>query len=177
MENENKELEVDSQNTSEETEETTEETSTEDQTSQKGDAKYSENEKQLYERAKKAEAKAKRLEHLEKKVEEKTSDTTPVEEVAKTVHALKDYSAEEVETIFRQAKVLNVSPLEAIKNEDVALLIEAKRAKVAQESKTPEPTNRQDTEEKDFSQWSGQDIEKASMENLSKYYDFLKKKK
>ncbi len=176
MNNENTELEVDSQNTSEETEEKSEESTTEDQTSTKENAKYTENEKQLYERAKKAEAKAKRLEHLEDKVKQPET-ATPTEDIARTVHALKDYSADEVDTIFRQAKVLNVSPLEALKNEDVALLIEAKRAKVAQESKTPEPTNRQSTEEKDYSQWTSQDIENAGMENLTKYYDFLKKQK
>jgi len=182
MENE-KELEEVSQNPSEEetsAEETSEqedskETSKlEDQTSNKGElaSKYTEQEKQLFERAKKAEAKVKLLEHLEKKVEK--SAETPVEDIARTVHALKDYSAEEVGTIFQQAKALGVSPLEALKNEDVDLLIQAKREKVAKSSKTPEPTNRQSMEEKQFSEWRMGDIENSNIDKLSEYYKWMK---
>jgi len=196
MEEENKELETNSQNVS-----------PEDQTSEKGDAtsksdnsdnpkspespekekgedtentdKYSANEKQLYERTKKAEAKAKRLEYLEKKVEDqnKSSDSNdvPAEQLAKTVHALKDYSADEVDSIFKQAKSLGVSPLEALKDDDVALLIKAKREKVVKESKTPEPTNRQTSEGKPFSEWTPEDIEGKGLEEISKYYNWIKK--
>lgn len=193
MDEEKKEFETNSQNVS-----------PEDQTSEKGDVtsdnsdnldnsdkekenkdesektdKYSASEKQLYERAKKAEAKAKRLEYLEKKVEDqnKSSDSAdiPTEQLAKTVHALKDYSPDEVDTIFKQAKSLGVSPLEALKDEDVTLLINAKREKVAKESKTPEPTNRQTSEEKSFSEWTSKDIEGKSLEEISKYYDWIKK--
>lgn len=184
MENK-KELEADSQNVSEETEEKTEEdsqeTSTEDQSSKKGDSTYTDREKQLYERAKKAEAKAKRAEKVEDKVKESNKDSnmpdTPVEEIAKTVHALKDYSSEEVETIFKQAKNMNVSPLEALKDEDVGLLIQAKRAKVEKESKTPEPTNRQGVDEKKYSEWTNEDINNSDLDSLSKYYDFIKKQR
>jgi len=182
MENE-KELEEVSQNPSEEetsAEETSEqedlrETSKlEDRTSNKGESasKYTEREKQYFERAKKAEAKVKLLEHLEKKVGK--SAETPVEDIARTVHALKDYSAEEVNTIFRQAKALGVSPLEALKNEDVGLLIQAKREKVAKESKTPEPTNRQSMEDKPFSDWKLEDIETSNIDKLSEYYNWMK---
>jgi len=180
MSEEEKELEGDSQNPQEEEkpqetpkEETPEKP--EDPPSDKGDStpKYTEREKQLFERAKKAEAKAKMLEHLEKKVEK--SPEIPVEDIAKTVHALKDYSTEEVETIFKHSKALGVSPLEALKDEDVGLLIKAKREKVEKESKTPTPTNRQSTEEKPYSEWTLDDINKSDLDSLSKYYDHLKK--
>ena len=190
--NNNTELETDSKNVSKETpEEKTEQvdsqerTDTEDQTSQKGDSTYTDREKQLYERAKKAEAKLKKQELDEKSSKEDTSNKetskdmsqVPTEEIAKTVHALKDYSPEEVNTIFKQAKNMNVSPLEALKDEDVELLIQAKRAKVEKESKTPEPTNRQSSEEKDFSEWTAKDVNDKPIEEVTKYYDWLKKQK
>jgi len=190
--NNNTELETDSKNVSKETpEEKTEQvdsqerTDKEDQTSQKGGSTYTDREKQLYERAKKAEAKLKKQELDEKSSKENTSNKetskdmsqVPTEEIAKTVHALKDYSPEEVDTIFKQAKNMNVSPLEALKDEDVELLIQAKRAKVEKESKTPEPTNRQSSEEKDFSEWTAKDVNDKPIEEVTKYYDWLKKQK
>lgn len=182
MENE-KEFEENSENSSQEEtsaeetsqEEVSNETSKpEDHTSDKGElaSQYTEREKQLFERAKKAEAKNKLFERLEKKVEK--SSETPVEDIARTVHALKDYSAEEVGTIFKQAKALGVSPLEALKDEDVNLLIQAKREKVAKSDKTPEPTNRQSIEEKPFSEWKIDDIESSNVDKLSKFYDWMK---
>ncbi len=179
---ENKEFEGNSQKPLEEEkpQETLEEETPEkpeDPPSDKGDStpKYTEQEKQLFERAKKAEAKVKMLEHLEKRVEKSTE--TPIEDIAKTVHALKDYSATEVETIFKHAKALGVSTLEALKDEDVGLLIQAKREKVAKESKIPEPTNRQASEDKPYSNWNLDDISKSNLDSLSKYYDWLKEQK
>ena len=169
MENE-KEME-DSQ-TSEENEDSQQE----DHTSEKVESKpqYTDREKQLFERAKKAEAKAKKLD-LESKVQEAKEDpTSSVEDVAKTVHALKDYSSEEVELIFRQSKALGISPSEAAKNEDVDLLIKAKRDKVEKDNKTPEPTSRQSTEGKPYNQWDTKDIENSSLDEVTKFYDYLK---
>lgn len=172
MENE-KEME-DSQ-TSEE--DTAEDSQQEDHTSEKVESKpqYTDREKQLFERAKKAEAKAKRLEHLESKTQEAKEDpSSSVEDVAKTVHALKDYSPEEVDLIFRQSKALGISPSEAAKNEDVDLLIKAKRDKVEKDNKTPEPTSRQSAEGKPYNQWDTKDIENASLDEVTKFYDYLK---
>lgn len=175
MDTENKELE-DSQNSEDDSQE---EHQSDDHTSENVEStpKYTDREKQLFERAKKAEAKAKRLEHLESKVEQAKADpSSSVEDVARTVHALKDYSSDEVDLIFRQAKALGVSPSEAAKNEDVDLLIKAKREKVERENKTPEPTSRQSTEGKPYNQWSSKDIEGASLDEITKYYDYLKGK-
>ena len=184
MEN-NQELEENSQNSSDVEERSTE--STEDQTSEKGEStdtvateekdQYSDREKQLYERVKRAEAKAKMLEHLEEKTQEVSKDPdVPIQNIAKVVHGLKDYSADEVDTIFRQAKALGVSPLEAAKNEDVDLLIKAKREKVERENKTPEPTNRQSSEGKSFDQWTSGDLEGASLDQIEKYREHLRNK-
>ena len=153
-------------------------TSTEDQTSSKGTPTYTDRERQLYERAKKAEVKVKRLEHLESQVEQTKAnkDLGAPADIAKVVHALKDYSTEEVDLIFRQAKSLGVSPLEAVKDEDVGLLIQAKREKVARENKTPEPTNRQSIQGKTYEDWTNDDISGSSLEEVGKYYDWLKQR-
>jgi len=179
MNTEKKELENSENSTEPQKEEPTEDQTsqkgTEDQTSEKGDETYTEREKQLYERVKKAEAKAKMLEHVEKKTKEADKGSeVPVADVAKTVHALKDFSPEEVDTIFQQAKVLGIDPIQAKDNEDVLLLIQAKREKVAKQNKTPEPTNRQSTEGKDFSDWKSEDLENASIEQIEKFRDWLK---
>lgn len=175
---ENKQELENSENSEENTqEETQEETQTEAHTSDNVESapKYTDREKQLFERAKKAEAKAKLLENLESKVEE-AKPSSSVEDISRTVHALKDYSADEVDLIFRQSKALGLSPLEAAKHEDVDLLIKAKREKVERESKTPEPTSRQSADGKPYNQWNTKDIERASLDDITKYYDYLKGK-
>ncbi len=175
------ELEENSQNSSE-----VEETSTEDQTSEKGEdttqpedkkEEYTDREKQLYERVKKAEAKSKMLEHVEEKAKEASKDPeVPTQKIAKMVHAFKEHSPEEVDTIFRQAKVLGIDPLEAKDHEDVDLLIKAKREKVERENKTPEPTNRQSSEGKSFDQWTSSDLENASIDQIDKFREHLRNK-
>ena len=141
------------------------------------DAKFKEIAENQRIRAEKAESELKKLKNLEQKAQNAKDDpSSSVENVSKTVHALKDYSPEEVDLIFRQAKVLGVDPIEATKNEDVALLLKAKRDKVEKENKTPEPTNRQVSEEKPFDNWTSQDMEGASVEQLQKFRDHLRKR-
>jgi hypothetical protein len=138
--------------------------------------------KQLYERAKKAELKAKELEALlhtkksEPKISSKeTSKQDPVEFI-KLAQALKDYSSEEVDIISRQARALGTDLLEAVKNEDTQLLIEAKRQKIRKEQTNPLPTNTQGGGGKDYGDWSYDDVKKLTSnptpENIEKLNEY-----
>jgi len=126
--------------------------------------------RQLYERAKKAEQRAKLEEaeklSIEKDVKKSMKETTgqipSTAEVVKQVAALKDFSADEVDYIFKQAEFLGVTPQEAVKNEDVSLFIEAKREKIKNSQATPEPSSKQAPYTKDVSQWSNEDLDKAA---------------
>lgn len=160
----------------------------EDQTSQKGNEedtsqKPSENQdggdsvedikaknKQLYARAKKAEKKLKekdaKLKMNEKEedeeAEEKSEYTSDPRNIAKTVVALKDYSADEIDYIFEQAEYKGISPAKAAEDKDVQLFLEAKREKRSKEEKTPKPSTKQSPAQKDYSQWTNEDLRKAS---------------
>ncbi len=126
--------------------------------------------RQLYERAKKAEEKAKEeeakrlmLEKQSNKVSEQATGTSlDPSELAKTVVALKDKTPDEIDYIYRQAKFMNVSPLEAAQHEDVQLTLEAKREKRERSEKTPEPSTKQSPSKKDVSQWTNEDLSEAS---------------
>jgi hypothetical protein len=126
--------------------------------------------RQLYERAKKAEEKAKEEEAkrlmLEKESSKVAKQATGTEldpsELAKTVVALKDKTPDEIDYIFRQAKFMNLSPLEAARNEDVQLFLEAKRERNERSERTPEPSTKQSPSKKDVSQWTNEDLRNAS---------------
>lgn len=126
--------------------------------------------RQLFERAKKAEEKAKEeeakrlmLEKQSSKVaEQATGESLDPSDLAKTVVALKDYSQDEIDYIFKQAKFMNVPPLEAAKNDDVQLFLEAKRERKERSEKTPEPSTKQSPVNKDVSQWTNEDLRNAS---------------
>jgi hypothetical protein len=126
--------------------------------------------RQLYERAKKAEERAKEEEAkrlmLEKEsgkvAKQATGESLDPSDLAKTVVALKDHSTEEIDYIFKQAKFMNVSPLEAARNEDVQLFLEAKRERLERSEKTPEPSTKQSPSKKDVSQWTNEDLRQAS---------------
>jgi len=91
--------------------------------------------KQLYERAKKAELKAKELEALlhikeeSKNKQDKVEENNPVEFI-KMAQVLKDYSLEEIDLLGKQAKAMGITLIEATKDEDTQLLIQAKREKL-----------------------------------------------
>lgn len=161
----------------ESTEESTEDSSTEDNELELKN-------KQLYERAKKAELKAKELEALlnaSKKSKPKAEPKATVEkqdpiEFIKMAQTLKDYSTDEVDIISRQARALGVDLLEAIKDEDTQLLIEAKRNKIKKEETKPLPTNTQGGNDKSYADWTTADIKKLTskptpenIEELNKY--------
>ena len=126
--------------------------------------------RQLFERAKKAEQKAKVEEAekllLQKKIKESTAkatgNTLDASDIAKTVLALKDYTPEEVDYIAKQAKFMEVSLPEAAQNEDVNLFLQAKREQTERSDKTPEPSTKQSTSTKDVSQWSNEDLRAAT---------------
>jgi hypothetical protein len=126
--------------------------------------------RQLYERATKAEQKAKEEEAkrlmLEKEsgkvAKQATGESLDPSDLAKTVVALKDHSPEEIDYIFKQAKFMNVSPLEAAQNEDVQLFLEAKKERRERSEKTPEPSTKQSPTQKDVSQWTNEDLRNAS---------------
>ncbi len=147
-----------------------EDTSVED-TTEKPDEDIEAKNRQLYERATKAEKKAKEEEAkrlmLEKQAgkvsKEATGETPDPSELAKTVVAFKDYSQDEIDYIYKQAKFLETSPLEAMKNEDVQLFLEAKRERAKRSENTPQPSTKQSpVTKKHVSEWTNDDLSQAS---------------
>jgi alanyl-tRNA synthetase len=135
MENEN-ELEVNSENTSEE-----QETSTTPE-----DSELKEKNKQLFERAKKAEQEVKDLKAKfpvkeEPKIEPKGNTTDP-KVLVKLSKALSGYDEEEIDYIYQMSK--DQSPeaiIEATKNKWVQTAINANREKVVNENKVAASSN------------------------------------
>ncbi len=137
--------------------------------------------KQLYERAKKAELKAKELEALlhikeeSKNKQDKVEENNPVEFI-KMAQVLKDYSLEEIDLLGKQAKAMGITLIEATKDEDTQLLIQAKREKLKKEQTNPLPTNTQSGNDKTYADWTQEDIKKRTsnptpenIEELNKY--------
>ncbi len=149
-----------------ETQETKESEESQDDSNEDLEAKN----RQLYERAKKAEEKAKQSDAeklmLEKKTKETskqaTGETPNPADLAKMVVALKDREPDEIDYIFKQAKFMGVDPLEAANHEDTKLFLEAKREKRERSEKTPEPSTKQSPSTKKFNEWTNEDIRKAS---------------
>lgn len=184
--------ETTSQKSEEASDSTTEETteSTEDvDVLKKKMAEIEEKNRQLYERTKKAELKAKEVEatKLSKEVsqnkEEKEDTFNPLDSV-KLLNALKDYSQDEIDLISRQAKAYDISLEEAAQNDDVKLFIEAKREKLKTDNASPTPSTRQAPAKKDFKDWKPEDIkpltENPTPENrkaLSEYVAWAKAQK
>lgn len=150
--------------------------------------------KQLFERAKKAETEKKQLEAkllaYEKSKgskEEGGSDDGKSKEynvfdIAKTVSSLKDYSEKELEVIDRFSKSMGLTPTEAAQHEDVQDIIKARRDKVEKENSVPSPSNRSSVNEKSFEQWSPDDItdlirdgSEESMKKIDEYRDWAKR--
>lgn len=179
MEEKNLEESVTSENTHEEESTSTNDESTEEQDYQGVEdeqADVLEKNRQLYARVKKAEAEKKKLEAMveaqkatktEKSVPASGDNTPNVFELAKQVNALKDYSAEELEVIDRQAKAFGMSHLEASKHEDVQTLISAKREKLKELNSVPAPSSRQSADKVDVSQLSPIDIAKLNPGNTN----------
>lgn len=138
---------------------------------------------QLYERAKKGEVKSKENEAkflaaqqgLEKQGVQVSTD--PVDTI-RLFNALKDYSSEEVDIIARHSRMLGKDLVETAKDEDVQLLIEAKREKTKNEKANPIPGTRQDMSDKTFEDWKVEDIQKLSgdptKENIQKMSEYIK---
>jgi len=165
------------------TEETTESTENEDvDVLKKKMAEIEEKNRQLYERTKKAELKAKEVEatklskEVSQKKEEKEDTFNPLDSV-KLLNALKDYSQDEIDLISRQAKAYDISLEEAAQHDDVKLFIEAKREKLKTDNASPTPSTRQAPVNKDFSQWKTEDIkpltENPTPENRKKLSEYV----
>lgn len=96
--------------------------------------------------------------------EEKSLEGMDTVQLMQTVHSLRDYSPEELEIISRNARGAGISLVEASKLEDVQLTIQARREKVAKESKIPEPTFRGATFQK-------KPLHELTKEELKESYD------
>lgn len=126
--------------TNDEAEETTEE-STEESGSE--DEKYTETEKQLYARAKKAE---KRLKELESKKEDKTSDKSSKEEVSDALLSRLEVRGvlekEDQDYVLRFAKSEGLSPIDALNDSIVQDRLKANERKRKSADATPRSNNR-----------------------------------
>lgn len=139
--------------------------------------------KKLFARAKKAEEKAKRLEaelfaYQKQKEKEKEPSVSPdIVDLTKKISVLKDFSPEELDYISLISKAKRIPMEEAVKTDEVSLYIQARREKVAKESKVPEPSTKQIPSTKDYSEWTTEDIKNASMEELEKYRAWMKQQR
>lgn len=138
--------------------------------------------KQLFERAKKAEEAEKLLKQKlkdavkepeeEPKKEEPTQKGMGLDEILDVQEAIKDLNGEEIAELRLRAKARGVSLSQARKDETFNLTLEAMRAKVAKDNNIPNPSNPSGAKgriEKSF-----QDIKNMSEEE---YREFLKQRK
>ena len=176
--NDNQEEEETSDDIDDIDEEPLEEKSEDEKPSAKTSTKtYSEREKRLYARMKKAEAEAKALkDSLGKKegIKEGTpaSQENDVFDLAKAISSLKEYTPEELDFIKIISKSKGISPQEAAKTEEAKLYIAARREKVEEESKTLEPSTKQSLSEKSVSDVTPEDLKNMS---ISEKEAFLEK--
>jgi len=125
--------------TSEEEETSTEESQESSEEPDKAKQELEAKNKQLFGRAKKAESKLKKFEKAVDKGDEVAS-SDPIE-LAKTISALKDFSADELDYVQLIAKGKNLALDEAVETDEVKTYIEAKRKKAEGERKTPSPSS------------------------------------
>lgn len=131
---------VEEETTDEETSNTEQETVKEPE---KTPSEIEEANKKLYARMKKAEEGEKSAkEELEKSKKPKTSES-PTDHLAltKTVAALRDFNALELDDIALIAKAKGIPLEEAAQAEEAKTLVAARREKVAKETKTPLPSS------------------------------------
>ncbi len=167
MEEENLE---DFRETSENTEEENLNSKKQETDEQKADAEAEAKNRQLYERTKKAEQKAKEEEAkrmlLEKDIkiasEKATREIPNASKLAKTVATLKNYNADEIDYIFKQAEFLKIDPVEAANSSDVQLFLKAKREQIERSEKIPEPSTKQTPTTKNYNQWTNEDLSEAT---------------
>lgn len=137
---------------------------------------FSDNEKRLYARMKKAEAEAKTLKDSLKEDKEETPTNKSVGDdvfdLAKTVASLKEYSPEELDFIQMMSKSKGISPEEAAKTEEANIYIAARRAKVEEENSKLEPSTKQSPTEKSVSDVTSKDLKNMT---VSEKEEFLEK--
>ena len=162
----------------EETQETEEEVDTEetDEESEVNTKEYSDNEKQLYARAKKAEKEAKevklKLKELEKKPElpVKKEEKEPIDaiKIAKLANSLKDYDEEELTFADILSKGKGVSLEEAIATDEFKTYIGAMRDKKQEDNMVTTPNGKQVANKKE------NPFVKKFSQNLPKGFDYTK---
>ncbi len=132
--------------------------------------------RQLYERAKKAEERAKEEEAkrlmLEKEYGKvaKQATGTPIDqsdldkrlELLREQNLLKDKNDDESKYLIERAKKEKISLPELMEKEDVQIYLRVKREELERSEKTPEPSTKQSPTKKDVSQWTNEDLRQAS---------------
>jgi len=92
-------------------------------------------------------------------------------EVVRLAKALEGYSEEEVEFITRNASEKSIDGIvSATKDEWVKTAIQAKREKVANESKTPEPSTKQGVSKKPIDKITPEDITNMTQKEKTDYF-------
>lgn len=135
-----------------------------EETPDKASQELEEKNKQLFARAKKAEDKLKKF---EKQVDggEQIASADPIA-LAKTVAALKDFSSDELDYVQLIAKGKGIDLDDAVETDEVKTYIEAKRAKVVGENKTPEPSSPSSI----IGGKTAEDLEKMTNEESAKFF-------
>ena len=148
----------------EETDETQEEKETQETKPEPSKEEITDRERRLYARLKKAEEEKKALK------EKLSTSTSDVDAILEVQQAVKDLDADEIAELKLRAKALGVSLLEARKDENFVLWKDARRKKVEDEKKTPEPSNKPSITEKPLTEITPQDLRKMSDEEREEYY-------
>jgi len=163
-----------------ETQETNEETieTKETETQETETKEYSDNEKQLFARAKNAEKELKelklKLKEGEKKPEPPVRQEPPKEEkldaikIAKLANSLKEYDDDELGYIELMSKAKGCTLEDTVKDEDVKLYISAKRDKKQKDNMATTPNGKQPGYSKE------DPFVKKFSQNLPKGFDYTK---
>jgi len=95
-------------------------------------------------------------------------------DLAKKVSALKDYAPDEIDFLEVIARGKGIDPVEALNTEEFKLFLEAKRQKVAQESKIPQPSTKQTPSQKGYADLTPEDVDKLPVDEKFKYFQWRK---
>lgn len=156
FDSQNEDLEnIDSENdeVEEVSEEETEESTNDDSEESEEKPEYSDNEKQLYARAKKAEDRLKELEGKTKPKESKPKTEVNDEVTISRLEVRGIMEQEDQNYVLRFAKAEGISPIEALNDDIVKDRIEANKRRRAAASATPRGNNRTANESDEVDMW------------------------
>jgi len=108
------------------------------------------------------------------KESKKGSEELSVLDLAKKVSALKDYAPDEIDFLEVIAKGKGIDPVEALNTDEFKLFLQAKRQKVAEESKVPQPSTKQAPSQKTYQDYTPEDVEKLPLDERLKYFQWRK---